>query len=199
MVSPDPSQLLNVAQRRAAMFGLSPGAPARPGQALLVVAGAGTGKTTTLAHRVAQLVLHGADPARLLLLTFTRRAADEMRSRAAAILAAHARRALVPGLERGWAGTFHAVAVRLLREHAARIGLDPGFTILDRATAEDVLDLVRAELALDRGVRRFPTKATCLAAYSRAVNADLPLDAVLARDFPWLVPVAAELGELWRE
>jgi DNA helicase-2/ATP-dependent DNA helicase PcrA len=196
MVSPDPSQHLTAAQRRAATFGLSPGVPARPGQALLVVAGAGTGKTTTLAHRVAQLVLHGADPARLLLLTFTRRAAEEMRGRAEAILAAHGRRLSGPSLELGWAGTFHGVAARLLREYAERIGLDPGFTILDRATAEDVLDLVRADLGLDRGPRRFPTKATCLAAYSRAVNTDLPLGSVLARDFPWLLSVADPLAEL---
>ncbi len=196
MALPDPSQHLNAAQRRAATFGLSPGVPALPGQALLVVAGAGTGKTTTLAHRVAQLVLHGADPARLLLLTFTRRAADEMRGRASAILAVHGRRSSKPSLELDWAGTFHGIAARLLREYADRIGLDAGFTILDRAAAEDVLDLVRADLGLDRSPRRFPTKATCLAAYSRAVNADLPLSAVLARDLPWLLPVADPLAEL---
>ena len=132
---------LNPAQREAATFGVPEGGPAVPTPPLLVVAGAGTGKTGTLAHRVAHLVLSGADPRRVLLLTFTRRAAEEMARRAGRICG----RALGTDapLELEWAGTFHGVGARLLRLYAPAIGLDPAFTVLDRGDAADLLDLVR--------------------------------------------------------
>src|SRR6185436_4427648 len=110
---------LNPAQRRAA------DADDRP---LLIIAGAGTGKTQTLAHRVAALVARGADPRRILLLTFSRRAAQEMTRRAVRLLD----RRVPSGASLPWAGTFHAIANRLLRQHATEVGLDPAFTLLDR-------------------------------------------------------------------
>ncbi|MDQ3300647.1 MAG: ATP-dependent helicase, partial [Myxococcota bacterium] len=143
---------------------------------LLIIAGAGTGKTTTLAHRIAQLVLDGADPRRILLLTFSRRAAQEMIRRAQRV---------TRGADLPWAGTFHAVGSRLLRLHALALGLDPAFTVLDRGDAADLLDLVRAERGLGKGDRRFPRKDTCLGIYSRTVNARRPLEAVLDEAYPW--------------
>lgn len=186
---------LNPAQRLAVTHGVPEGGPAVPGPPLLVVAGAGSGKTKTLAHRVAHLVLKGADPARILLLTFTRRAAETMARRAARICAeALGREAEV---ELPWAGTFHAVGARLLRLYAGAIGLDPAFTILDRGDAADLLDLVRDELGLAHTDRRFPRKATCLAIYSFAVNAEAPLGDVLQRQFPWCAMWEAELKRLF--
>src|SRR5678810_95807 len=127
---------LNPAQRRAAE------ADDRP---LLIIAGAGTGKTQTLAHRVAALIARGADPRRILLLTFSRRAAQEMTRRALRIVAALAgrRSAATPDAALPWAGTFHAIASRLLRQHAPEVGLDPAFTLLDREDAADLLDRLR--------------------------------------------------------
>jgi DNA helicase-2/ATP-dependent DNA helicase PcrA len=186
---------LNPAQRAAATFGVSGGRPTAPGPPLLVVAGAGTGKTGTLAHRVAHLVLNGADPRRVLLLTFTRRAAEEMARRAGRICG----RALgtEAPLELAWAGTFHGVGARLLRLYAPSVGLDPAFTILDRGDAADLLDLVRDELGLARTDRRFPKKATCLAVYSSAVNTQRPLEAVLGDTFTWCAEWHDDLRHLF--
>jgi DNA helicase-2/ATP-dependent DNA helicase PcrA len=186
---------LNREQRAAVLHGT--GEAAVPG-ALLVIAGAGTGKTDTLAHRVAHLVRQGADPQRILLLTFSRRAAGELERRAARVLA----RALGAGPARApmalpWAGTFHAVGARLLREYARRIGLDPTFTIHDRGDAEDQLALVRHELGFATTQKRFPAKATCLAIYSRVVNSEAPLSAVLAAAFPWCAGWERELKSLF--
>jgi len=178
---------LNEAQREAVLHGDAP---------LLVVAGAGTGKTTTLAHRVAQLIGRGVPPERILLLTFARRAAAELLRRVDALLgrAATDRQAS----SRVWGGTFHSVATRLLRQHGDRIGLHPGFTIHDRGDSEDLLEVLRAELELGRGKRRFPRKATCLDIYSRCVNARAPLDSVLTRVFPWCTEQADGLKLLFR-
>ncbi|MDW8371438.1 MAG: ATP-dependent helicase, partial [Geminicoccaceae bacterium] len=205
MVSPpDPSRPpgshldeLDPEQRAAATHGIE-GRPPKPGPPLLILAGAGTGKTRTLAHRVAHLLAHGADPRRILLLTFTRRAAEVMVRRVETLCA----RTLAAGvgLAEGipWAGTFHAVAARLLRLHAERLGLSPGFTVLDRGDAADLLDLVREEEGLARIDRRFPRKDTCLAIYSLAVNAAEGLEAVLARRFPWCAEWRDELKALFR-
>ncbi|MEO8551249.1 MAG: ATP-dependent helicase, partial [Kofleriaceae bacterium] len=153
---------------------------------LLVIAGAGTGKTTTIAHRIAHLVKTGADPRRILLLTFSRRAAQEMIRRAQRVAG---------NLDLPWAGTFHAVGARLLRIHALALGLDPGFTVLDRGDAADLLDLLRGDLA--KGDRRFPKKDTCLAIYSRTVNARVTLESVLADAYPWCREHAAALRTLF--
>ncbi|EDZ97937.1 UvrD/REP helicase, partial [Burkholderia sp. H160] len=180
---------LNDAQREAVEYGT--GTPdALPG-ALLVIAGAGSGKTNTLAHRVANLVVKGADPQRILLLTFSRRAALEMTRRVTRITGAAAATAGTPSvgtaLAQGltWAGTFHSVGARLLREYADLIGLVPAFTINDREDSADLMNLVRHELGLSAKERRFPAKGTCFAIYSRVVNTGASLGHVLERAFPW--------------
>ena len=190
---------LNPAQRSAVEYGI--GGDRRSPPALLIAAGAGTGKTQTLVHRLAHLILDGADPHRLLLLTFTRRAALEMTRRAHQILAearsdradrASPQTAILP-----WSGTFHSVGSRLLRLHAPSIGLDPSFTILDRSDSADLLDLMRTELDLARTASRFPRKGTCLAVYSYTVNAECPLEETLAQGFPWCADWAGELRRLF--
>ena len=137
-------QALNAAQRSAVEHGIT-ATGANIAGPLLVIAGAGSGKTNTLAHRVAHLIVNGADPGRILLLTFSRRAAAEMERRAERIIAT----ALGPTGARaariGWSGTFHAVGARLLRSHAHAIGLDPSFTIHDREDSADLMNLVRHE------------------------------------------------------
>ena len=190
---------LNPAQRSAVENGISGGAKSPP--ALLIAAGAGTGKTKTLAHRVAHLILNGADPHRLLLLTFTRRAALEMTHRAHRILA----EARGDGADRSssqttilpWSGTFHSVGSRLLRLHALSIGLKPSFTVLDRSDSADLLDLVRSELGLAQTASRFPRKGTCLAIYSYTVNVGCPLEETLADSFPWCADWSSELRRLF--
>ena len=188
-------QSLNAAQRVAVEHGVS-GPGANIAGSLLIVAGAGSGKTSTLAHRVAHLIVNGADAGRILLLTFSRRAAAEMERRAERIIAA----ALGPTAARtriGWSGTFHAVGARLLRAYAHATGLDPSFTIHDREDSADLMNLVRHERGLSEKDRRFPLKATCLAIYSRAVNAQEPLEAVLLKQFPWCGEWKDELRELF--
>ena len=118
---------------------------------LLVIAGAGSGKTSTLAHRVARLIA--------------------------------LKSAVLPTLP--WAGTFHGIGARLLREYAAHIGLNDNFTIHDRGDAEDLMGWVRRKLGLSRSTRRFPHKCTCLSIYSRTVNTCAPLADVLKQAFPW--------------
>ena len=185
---------LNPEQRRA----VEHGAGAKTSSPLLVIAGAGSGKTNTLAHRVAHLILNGADPRRILLMTFSRRAASEMTRRVERI----ARK--VMGDKAGvmtdaltWAGTFHGVGARLLREYSERIGLDPAFTIHDREDSADLLNLVRHQCGFSKTESRFPTKGTCLSIYSRCVNSEIPLEQVLGTSFPWCSGWAAELKELF--
>jgi len=165
---------------------------------LLVVAGAGSGKTNTLAHRVARLILAGGDPQRILLLTFSRRAAGEMGQRASGVL----QRVLGTSAAVGslpWAGTFHSIGARLLREFAGRIGLEASFTIHDRADSEDLMGLVRQDVGLgaSSGQKRFPLKGTCLAIYSRVVNSREPLADVLQSTFPWCSEWEEQLKRLF--
>ena len=198
---PDPFAALNDQQRAAVEHGMADdrGAPSSAAAPLLVIAGAGSGKTLTLAARVARLVLAGADPQRILLLTFSRRAAAEMNQRVGRMLhQALGFSALQPAPSLPWSGTFHAVAARLLREHAARIGLAENFTILDRTDAEDLMGLVRHDLALGDTKNRFPLKTTCLAIYSRVVNSRAPLAEVLASVFPWCREWETELKRVFR-
>src|SRR6476660_7756999 len=147
---------LNAEQLRGATFGDGP---------LLILAGAGTGKTNTLAHRVAHLIASGANPQRLLLLTFSRRAALEMTRRASRIVGE-----IAPAVRLPWSGTFHSIANRFIRRYAAQLGLSPNFSVLDRGDAADLMDLVRHELGFSKSERRFPRKDTCLAIYSHRVN-----------------------------
>ncbi len=165
----DPLERLNPAQREAVEH---LGAP------LLVVAGAGTGKTWTLACRVARLVDRGVRPERILLLTFTRRASREMLSRAERMTGERS-------VGRVWGGTFHSVGNRLLRLHGRALGLRPDFTVMDRTDSADLMDLIRGDLGLGTTERRFPRKDTLADIYSRTVNAQTQLRDVLDADYPW--------------
>jgi len=190
---------LNPAQREAAVHGDGGPDGFRAGP-LLVIAGAGTGKTMTLAHRVAHLVLQGVDPGRILLLTFTRRAAREMSERARRIVgeALSAGRRGPGDVRIPWSGTFHAVANRLLREHAHNLNLDPAFTVLDRGDSADLMDLVRHRLGFSGKSRRFPRKDTCLAIYSRCVNSRRALEDCLEVAWPWCMDWHEDLRRLFR-
>jgi DNA helicase-2/ATP-dependent DNA helicase PcrA len=189
--APHPGEQLNAAQRAAVERPVDDGP-------LLIVAGAGTGKTNTLAHRVARLVAQGAEPSAILLLTFSRRAAIEMSRRVERLLAAQGgRSAAAAATLLAWSGTFHAMGARLLRLHARELGLNPDFTIADREDAADLMAMVRQERGLAAQERRFPLKATCLAIYSRAVNTEAPLHEVLASNFPWCAAWEDELRRLF--
>ena len=187
---------LNPSQRAAAEYG-GTGLPHELPGPLLIIAGAGTGKTNTLAHRVAHLIVRGADARRILLLTFTRRAAATMTRRAESIAAQVADITSRPARVE-WSGTFHAIANRLLRQHAESLRLDPAFTVLDRSDSADLLNLVRDELGLSKQATRFPKKGTCLAIYSHAVNAGRAVEETLERAFPWCATWAEELKRLFR-
>src|SRR6202140_1033951 len=195
---------LNPSQRRAVTFGApvaDQGVHAGP---LLILAGAGTGKTNTLAHRTAHLVLNGVDPARILMLTFTRRAAQEMIKRTqtivAEVLSDRGRagdRSVVSRLL--WSGTFHSVGNRILRLYAKHLGLDPSFTVLDRADAADLMGVVHLELGFSGKEKRFPRKDACLAIYSYRVNTRLSLKQTLEEQFPWCREWEADLTRLYRD
>ena len=196
---------LNPAQRRAATFG----APVKDkgiitAGPLLILAGAGTGKTNTLAHRTAHLVLNGVDPARILMLTFTRRAAHEMIRRAQTIVTEVMS-------DRGklgdrsvqsrllWSGTFHSVGNRILRRFAKHLGLDPNFTVLDRADAADLMDVIRHDLGYSSKDKRFPRKDSCLSIYSYRINTRLSLKQTIEEQFPWVSEWEQELTRMYRE
>ena len=186
---------LNPQQRRAVEHGGLPLAQSAP---LLIIAGAGSGKTATLAHRVVHLIENGADPRRIMLLTFSRRAAAEMTRRVDRILA-DATRGRSAGLSDAiaWAGTFHSIGARLLREYAEDIGLARAFTIHDREDSGDLMNLIRHEFGYSATKERFPAKGTCLAIYSRAVNSETALDEVLYANFPWCAIWQDELRHLF--
>ena len=175
------SPQLNAEQRRVVEHGDGP---------LLVIAGAGTGKTKTLAARVATLIDRGVRPERILLLTFSRRAATEMLRRAAQVTDPVAARLV-------WGGTFHAIGHRLLRVHGAALGLAAGFSVLDQGDAAELMGLVRSEVASEVRDRRFPRKDTLLAIYSRVANTQQPLREVLDRAFPWCATDADTIAALF--
>jgi DNA helicase-2/ATP-dependent DNA helicase PcrA len=183
VTTPAAFERLNARQREAATFGSG---------ALLIVAGAGTGKTNTLAHRVAHLILEGKAPERILLLTFTRRAALEMTRRAQRIVGEVMHEVKLP-----WSGTFHSIANRLIRKNCRRVGLDESFSVLDRGDAADLMDLVRHERGLSKAEKRFPRKDTCLAIYSHRVNTQRPLVETLQTMFPWCAEWHDELKGLF--
>ncbi|HWX95822.1 MAG TPA: ATP-dependent helicase [Solirubrobacteraceae bacterium] len=163
------------------------------GGPLLILAGAGTGKTTTLCSRVAWLLSEGVSAERILLLTFTRRASREMIQRARAL----AERA-APTAGRVVGGTFHSIAHRMVRLHASSLGLAPGFGVIDAGDAADLLDLVRQERGLAATGRRFPRAQTMLDVYSRTVNAQAPLSGVLVESFPWCEEHRDALADAFR-
>ena len=193
---------LNPAQRLAATYGEADGSGVFRAGPLLIIAGAGTGKTNTLAHRVAHLILNGVAPERLLLLTFSRRAAQEMIQRAQRIVAQALSARTKPAQRQpvarlAWAGTFHSVANRLLRHYASQVGLDPGFSVVDRGDSADLLDLARQDLSLSRKEQRFPRKDTCLAIYSHCVNTRRTLEHTLADMFTWCAQWHDDLKRLF--
>jgi DNA helicase-2/ATP-dependent DNA helicase PcrA len=175
---------LNPAQKEAAA------APhERP---LLIVAGAGTGKTQTLTARVAWLIAEGMRPERLLLLTFTRRAAREMLARTQAMLGARTPLGIV-------GGTFHSVAYRVIRRHAAALGLGDSATVIDSSDVADLIDVIREEVGLPTTGRRIPRKSTLADIYSRTVNLQRPLSEVLVEFYPWCRADQTEIAQVMRE
>jgi DNA helicase II / ATP-dependent DNA helicase PcrA len=168
------------------------------------VAGAGTGKTDTLAHRVAHLVINGVDPGRILMLTFTRRAATEMRRRAHEITRTALNESMGGGVSQSivqrltWSGTFHSIGNRLLRHYAPQLHLDPHFSVIDRADAADLMDSLRQELGFASKEQRFPRKETCLQIYSNRVNTRSPLKQTLDQHYPWCAQWESELTSLYR-
>ena len=200
----DAFDALNPTQRRAATFGTPAGEKGVDAGPLLILAGAGTGKTDTLAHRAAHLVLNGVDPARILMLTFTRRAAQEMIRRAQKIVGdvltergKAGDRSVVSRLL--WAGTFHSVGSRILRLFAKHLGLHPNFTVLDRTDAADLMDVIRNELGFATKDKRFPRKDVCLAIYTYRVNTRLSLKQTIEEQYPWCREWEADLTQLYRE
>ena len=157
---------------------------------LLIIAGAGTGKTRTLVYRVAHLIDQGVDPRSILLLTFTRRAAEEMLRRASLLI--DSRCSQVAG------GTFHSFANLVLRKSGRHIGLSPSFTIMDRPDSEDVIQLIRTEMGLNVKEKRFPRKQTVAEIFSMTLNKHTPLSDLLELEYPHLVDVNFELAELFR-
>ena len=173
---------LNPDQARAVTFGDAP---------LLVIAGAGTGKTRTLIYRVAALIERGVAPERILLLTFTRRAAAEMLSRAERLVGSAGVR--VHG------GTFHSVGHRLLRQFGPAAGLPADFSIMDQGDAEDLMQLARGAMGFAKTAKRFPKKETLHWLYSRHVNTELPLDELLHRDVPHFLEYEAQITSLFAD
>ncbi len=173
---------LNEQQRRAATHEAGP---------LLVLAGAGTGKTRTLVARAAWLRdTQGMQANRILLLTFTRRAAGDMLARAASRADGSSGRIC--------GGTFHAIAHKIIRQHAESFSLPPQFTILDQSDATEVLDVLRPDHGLAEGGQRSPRAGACADIYTRCVNTGRPVSEVVAASFPWCVPFTAELASLFR-
>lgn len=181
-----PTSLLNDEQLAAVEHGREP---------LLIVAGAGTGKTTTLVHRVAHQIRSGVDPARIMLLTFTRRAADQMLQRLKAL----------PGMDRQgdvrgiWSGTFHAISVRLLRIFGDAVGVRERFTVHDRGDSEDLMGNMLDRLKKKRGIDGMPKKGTALSIYSFHVNSQKPLAKVLEEDYTDYIGLDEPLSLLFRD
>jgi DNA helicase-2/ATP-dependent DNA helicase PcrA len=173
---------LNAEQRAAAVHKEGP---------LLVIAGAGTGKTRTLVYRVAHLIERGVAPERILLLTFTRRAAHEMLSRAERLVGAASSR--VQG------GTFHATGHRLLRQYGPAAGLARDFSIMDQGDAEDLMQLARNNLGFGKQEKRFPKKETLHYIYSRHLNTEQEVDAILEREYPQFVEFSREIIRIYAE
>ena len=171
---------LNERQYEAATWGAGP---------VLVVAGAGTGKTRTLVHRVAWLVGHGVPPEEIVLLTFTRRAATQMLTRASSLL--DGRCALVRG------GTFHAFCLTILKQYAPKLGYPSAFTVLDRSDAEDVVDILRGRFVAKADGKRFPKKRTIVSLFSAVCNRGKSIEEVLESSHPHFLEFAQPLSELF--
>jgi len=198
---------LNTQQQKAAHYGLESNCAGANGKEradrsstlagpLLVMAGAGTGKTTTIAHRVAQLLASNVSPAGILLMTFSRRAAREMTQRAVRVLQQQQETASQHRFP--WAGTYHGIAHKLLRVYSRHIGLQPEFSILDRGDAADLMDVCRQELKLPSVDKRFPRKAACLEIYSLCTNRQQTLNDAILADYPWCDGWQDEIAKLFK-
>jgi DNA helicase-2/ATP-dependent DNA helicase PcrA len=174
---------LNPEQRHAVLHGDGP---------LLVIAGAGTGKTRTLAARVAHLIERGVPADRILLLTFTRRAAAEMVRRADGLIEDRT-------AGKVWGGTFHSVANRLLRRYGNAVGLNDGFTVMDRTDTESLFGILRSEHGFGTSKTRFPRKETIAAIYSRVVSSLVPLPETVKERFPWCNDHVDEIATLFTD
>jgi len=173
---------LNPQQAAAATHGDGP---------LLIIAGAGTGKTRALVYRVAHLIERGVPAERILLLTFTRRAAQEMLSRAEKLVGSNSKR--VSG------GTFHATAHRLLRRYGQAAGLAKDFTIMDQGDSADLMQLSRAHLGYAAKSKRFPKKETLQYVYSRHINTGVSIEDVVRDDYPQFVDYLEDLGKIYAD
>ncbi|MFN0122580.1 MAG: ATP-dependent helicase, partial [Blastocatellia bacterium] len=174
-------EALNPEQRAVVMAGKGP---------LLVIAGAGSGKTRTVTYRVARLIEAGVPPGRILLVTFTNRAAREMLSRVETLVAADTRRI--------WGGTFHSIANRTLRRHAESLGYDGSFSILDAEDAKDMIDVCIEEAAIDTKAKRFPKADVLGEMFSLATNTDTPLAPLIAAKYPHFEPLTAQIERVER-
>ena len=182
---------LNKEQLAAVQYGLQDASGKFKSKPLLIIAGAGTGKTNTLAHRAAHLILNKVDPERILLMTFSRRSAKELVKRTKQIVHGKQKEKHKTKVNIPWMGTFHSVANRLLRYHGETIGLGPDFTIIDRSDSEDLIDILRHELHFTSSKKRFPSKSACLNIYSRCINSQKDIQLILKKEFPWC--------ELWEQ
>ncbi|HET9775265.1 MAG TPA: ATP-dependent helicase [Gemmatimonadaceae bacterium] len=178
----DFSSELNPEQAAAATHGDGP---------LLIIAGAGTGKTRTLVYRVAHLIERGVAAERILLLTFTRRAAQEMLSRAERLVGSNSKR--VHG------GTFHATAHRLLRRYGQAAGLPKDFTIMDQGDAADLMQLSRAQLGYAAKSKRFPKKETLQYVYSRHINTGISIEDIIRDDYPQFIDYIEDFGKIYAD
>jgi len=156
---------------------------------ILVIAGAGSGKTRTLTYRVAYLLENGIDPRNILLLTFTNKAAREMLGRVANLLPVDA-----SGL---WGGTFHSVGNRILRRHGSSLGYSSGFTIMDREDQKDLIDTVVAGAGIDPKEIRFPKGDVLAEIFSFVVNTEKPLEELLAEKFPYFLPLLDKIQDVY--
>jgi DNA helicase II / ATP-dependent DNA helicase PcrA len=173
---------LNPEQAAAATHGDGP---------LLIIAGAGTGKTRTLIYRVAHLIERGVTAERILLLTFTRRAAQEMLSRAERLVGSNSKR--VHG------GTFHATAHRLLRRYGPSAGLAKDFTIMDQSDSADLMQLARAQLGYAAKAKRFPKKETLQYVYSRHINTGIAVDDIVRDEYSQFVDYLEDFGKIYAD
>ncbi len=155
---------------------------------LLVIAGAGSGKTRTLTYRVAYLLENGVDPRNILLLTFTNKAARQMLDRVANLLPVDA-----SGL---WGGTFHSIGNRMLRRHGSALGYSSGFTIMDREDQKDLLNAVVASSGIDPREIRFPKGDVLADIFSFVVNTERPIEELLAEKFPYFLPLLEQIKEV---
>jgi DNA helicase-2/ATP-dependent DNA helicase PcrA len=173
---------LNPEQARAAMHGDGP---------LLIIAGAGTGKTRTLVYRVAHLIDKGVRADRILLLTFTRRAAQEMLNRVERLVGATSKK--VHG------GTFHATSHRLLRRYGAAAGISKDFTIMDQGDSADLMQLSRSQLGYAQKSKRFPKKETLQYVYSRHINTGIPVEEILRDGYPQFLDYVEDFGKVFAD